>query len=600
MLAPLEEVRFEELKRTATVYFRDLRKDSSTGQKSGPWHSGTPRFTTSPGISRSRNRSDAGFKQRSDGPFPRRGPRIISLEPEPQDTSRSATLELGPRKRRRSATPENYENVVKTARFASKQIEALDYRYVKILGYGGYGITILYEMTPIEGKRRFVVIKAPLEKDINAKVKDRVDKERQMLANFEGAKHITQAHSWPEGLQELLNERDGTDAADLGLYIILDYHRRGDLQNATQKFVDAHERRRKESKEPVERPLLPNRLLWHMFDCLLKGVIDMACPPIDRKNYADEERGLIKESALLPETTTNYIHFDLSPDNVLVGDPDQPEEQNPRHPIVPPLLISDLGLSMDINDGIRQDPIRIWKTRERGKELYYTPEQFTSEWDHVETLPADLQPTGARIAGNYTWKTNLFQVGMIMWSMITLRWNPQPLLAWALDDDDQQTYTRTYGGWLTRNPRLSSVDDNLRRLVAECMIEDPARRPEVGYVHETIQEALSITDDQEKIKLRTFVDKFYCDPPEPIRVPDLMLRAWLENRFWADRRRAPEYYLRRAPDVPANEDPREAPGGQGGAREGVADQGSVQNQGNAPSNDSRWNESRSPPEYHSE
>ncbi|KAK0735165.1 hypothetical protein B0T26DRAFT_671343 [Lasiosphaeria miniovina] len=517
-----------------------------------------------------------------------------------QDRPRSATLESGSRKRRRSATPEDYVNVVKTARFASKQIEALDYRYVKILGHGGFGITILYEMTPIEGKRRFVVIKAPLEKEIDAKVKDSVGQERQMLAvrghtpphhmphrclqrfielicwvdwqNFEGAKHIIQAHSWPEGLQELINERDGTDAADLGLYIISDYYRRGDLQKAVQKFVDAHETRRKEGREPVGRPLLPNRLLWHMFDCLFKGVVGMAYPPIDRKYYADGARGLIEEYSLLSEPTTNYIHFDLSLDNVLVGDPDQPGEQNPRHPIVPPLVISDFGLSMDINDRIRQDLIRIWNTRMRGKELYYTPEQFTSEWDHVETLPAGLQPAGARIAGNYTWKTNLFQVGM----------NPPRPLAWALDDEDQQPYIRTYGSWLTRNLRLSLVDDNLRRLVAECMIEDPARRPEVGYIHERIQEALSATDDQEKTGLRRFVDKFYGDPPEPIRAPDLMLRAWLQNRFWADRRRAPEYYLRRAPDAPANEDPREAPRGQGGAQEqGATGQGGAQEQGAA-------------------
>ena len=75
----------------------------------------------------------------------------------------------------------------------------------------------------------------------------------------------------------------------------------------------------------------------------------------------------------------------------------------------------------------------MWMSRESGKQLWYSPvcphyqkaharelnvrlqEQFTTEWKHVTRYP----PLSAKVAGKYSWKTNMFQLAQVMWCLIT-------------------------------------------------------------------------------------------------------------------------------------------------------------------------------------
>ncbi|AEO59307.1 hypothetical protein MYCTH_2307508 [Thermothelomyces thermophilus ATCC 42464] len=86
--------------------------------------------------------------------------------------------------------------------------------------------------------------------------------------------------------------------------------------------------------------------------------------------------------------------------------------------------------------------------RRRAKLSYYTPEQFTNEWDYVYAnhTPWSM-PTQPDIAGNLGWRNNLFQIGLVMLSLITNCYPPlppyparvyvPPLEVAHLDDDDE-------------------------------------------------------------------------------------------------------------------------------------------------------------------
>jgi len=139
---------------------------------------------------------------------------------------------------------------------------------------------------------------------------------------------------------------------------------------------------------------------------------------------------------------------------------------------------------------------------------------FTEEWDYVHDFPHTMKPP-ALVAGNLTYKTNLYQLGQTMWNIITLRESPEcpvphVMVGWkgvrSLSTDNPTGKGKiSYGGWLLQDEtsprraaagaeplqtrsRFEQVDYSLRKLVVGCMMLDPADRPSLEEIEACIIE----------------------------------------------------------------------------------------------------------------
>jgi len=116
------------------------------------------------------------------------------------------------------------------------------------------------------------------------------------------------------------------------------------------------------------------------------------------------------------------------------------------------------------------------------------------------------------VAGVYTWKTNLWGIANVMWSLITQHEPPDmpiPELVTAEPGWTGQGVRRsrtgafsvprvwTYGNLLRKPetcPRrervIDAVDEDLRTLVMRCMMDDPIDRPDLDELRMVIDAKL--------------------------------------------------------------------------------------------------------------
>ena len=191
-------------------------------------------------------------------------------------------------------------------------------------------------------------------------------------------------------------------------------------------------------------------------------------------------------------------------------------------------------------------------------------EQFTEEWDWVKNYPRE-KPETTGTAGEYSWRTNLFHIGLTMQSLITLHAPPHRPKAWrykwtpledpsedsepgpdpfghdtqrkkltlkiARDAQGKATRAKTkepplgpgerwaysYGWPLRMKPFVDGVDKLLLKLVWRCLSHKPTDRPSLeelmGFV-EAMEEQIAThapkTRDQDK---QDHVDPLLNQPP---------------------------------------------------------------------------------------
>ncbi|CZR55069.1 uncharacterized protein PAC_04955 [Phialocephala subalpina] len=151
--------------------------------------------------------------------------------------------------------------------------------------------------------------------------------------------------------------------------------------------------------------------LWKMFECLVDGVCAMHCgiDPIIPDTLEDEDVFLLGKE----DEWKNIIHFDIKPDNILIGDRDGKHN-------TPVLKFGDFGKSEQYGPTEKADMSDEMKFnreewRKNGTETYFAPEQFSEEWDYLGWETSE-------IAGNYSSdKTNIFGVGILMYMLATLQ-----------------------------------------------------------------------------------------------------------------------------------------------------------------------------------
>ncbi|KAI0850803.1 hypothetical protein F5Y00DRAFT_260254 [Daldinia vernicosa] len=186
--------------------------------------------------------------------------------------------------------------------------------------------------------------------------------------------------------------------------------------------------------------ILPNRILWSIFLCLIRACIGMAWPPPGPDVGPEQTRS---------GDPTTLAHNDMHDENLVFGDLDSSD-----HSLVPVLKLIDFGESVELPAGADESRLN---------------ENNVNQHDRVLNLEAyRLDRYSRRNRGT---DKNILDVGVNMSQIIAQRGEVFPNGARAL----------------IRDPNVHpSLDPDLRLLVQRCVAVDPLNRPTLDELMELI------------------------------------------------------------------------------------------------------------------
>ncbi|KAI1103618.1 kinase-like domain-containing protein [Jackrogersella minutella] len=362
-------------------------------------------------------------------------------------------------------------------------------QYRRVLGWGGYGIVQLWSVIdPATGNVvRDVAIKfGSSGKDSAANA---TRNEIMWMRYFRNAEHIIQL-AW------LRN----ASYAEIGTLYNREDAERPTIVMEAEKFSmrelinNINASKMYQYLNPADTAnhkvgFIPSRILWRMFLCLARGIIGMAYPPPSWLPGSEEYRESVNAQGIVDELPQTIVHFDLDPQNVLVGDVDlmAPDEE---HRISPLIKIADLGLMTDW-DSMNMPYAKMYAIR-KGKTNYYAPEQR----DRTRAANDEY------VIGH---PLNVWAIGLTMFNLLTLRhpnasnWKPSNCTLPTKNSSETKILT---WGWqiipdengTTDDEYIDAYDLRLRQLIALCMADHTAHRPDLATLLTTIEAGIQAAD----------------------------------------------------------------------------------------------------------
>ncbi|GAW22573.1 hypothetical protein ANO14919_121130 [Xylariales sp. No.14919] len=216
---------------------------------------------------------------------------------------------------------------------------------------------------------------------------------------------------------------------------------------------------------------IPNAILWRFLLCLVRMCIGLAYPPTSINQLKDLPAPITEvipdDEAVKPR---RVVHFDFDPRNIFIGKIGVGKE----HDLTPLLKLGDFGLAAEVL--FEKEDFYYERFRHYGKRGYYAPEQFSIDWDFIEPDSGTIHEHP--VAGNYGIHTNLWAVGLVMETLITLCHPGSPPRPRLVVPQPPQGQYITYAGHL-QNAAYSDVDRDLIELVMRLEAHEPARRPKL-------------------------------------------------------------------------------------------------------------------------
>ncbi|KAK4191044.1 hypothetical protein QBC35DRAFT_538917 [Podospora australis] len=407
-------------------------------------------------------------------------------------------------------------------------------------------------------------------------------------------------------------------------FMALEFLKLGNLHNAIIELV-------------ARNIHLPSDILWEVWYCMVSGLADMEYPTKDynREPQPPELRYYLAPPLDGSTPGSEMVHFDIDPKNVLIGSSLDVLQGNPHnHPIVPVLKIGDFGRVEKVNEGYRDLGSYLWRKRNPAKHHYVTPEQFTGEWDYIDQNP-NYSDQPHETAGQYTWKTNLWQAAMAsnflsrqtMATLITRKNPPSPPTPTQVSIPNAFRYVRsnhpdpivvniypnqrgvpervlwTYGAHLHPgiSPEMEAVDPHLWWLLMECLAYKPYHRP--GW-YELLDRTNKRLNDMRRARSRAGLSGPPDESPveEPAEVVGWEQLPFMVQPQWSRRqlKRIIDQWLhspRPQPPQPGGGAPGGPPGGGPGGGGGTGGSGGPDddNGGEGPSNPLRRPAQTPPP-----
>ncbi|RYP55712.1 hypothetical protein DL771_012453 [Monosporascus sp. 5C6A] len=400
------------------------------------------------------------------------------------------------------------------------------WHYKKVLGYGGNGLACHYRVEGGQADGQDVAVKVQIKGWRSSSLK----REQEMMRKLTHSKHIIQEVprdrigkrarkripvDWTSldssdeydssGDDDVppLPQKVVTRRKDLPIRVIDDKHSRWDRTPPISakkpsppdeknfivlEFAEHGDLNNFMGKMNTQGGGMPLRIHWNWWLCLVKQCVAMAYYPRkfhpDRFNANGQDLDEIVPDASISWRKKNMVHFDFDVFNVFMGGLTPGDDQ---HSIIPVLKLADFGLAEEIKPQKRDTYYLAY--RRLAKWAYYAPEQFGAEW---EFIPADRNGSNIcdeRVAGNYGSHTNVYCAALVMISVITGCYPPQPPLRAIMMLDDG-TEIVSYGSFLLDETVWSMFDFELRWILARCLAHYPDQRPSV---EELLQNALANT-----------------------------------------------------------------------------------------------------------
>ncbi|EKD18528.1 uncharacterized protein L3040_007449 [Drepanopeziza brunnea f. sp. 'multigermtubi'] len=254
---------------------------------------------------------------------------------------------------------------------------------------------------------------------------------------------------------------EGLDDEWDGVYIRMfqEYCSLGSLEQLLMRRID------------LQKPF-KETTLWIILNCLVDGLMALEFGSEDpNQPFAD---------------WVPIVHLDLKPDNVMLA-----EIQDGLHSL-PILKLIDFGSAgfIDPNNPPSDEDLERWRLM--GTEDYYTPEQFTEEWDFKDFK-------ASKIAGAYGPCTNVWGIGVIMFQLLTLSNNPpdhkQPFLpqSSAGNSDGILNGAPAVGNTYGNDMRAYSYSKSLVDTIFECLYETPGLRPSIAGLKQRIGDGFALS-----------------------------------------------------------------------------------------------------------
>ncbi|CAP62227.1 uncharacterized protein PODANS_5_11883 [Podospora anserina S mat+] len=396
-----------------------------------------------------------------------------------------------------------------------------DFRLVKVLGWGGLGVASMYDAVGKDNKMLRVVCKIDIFPHYPC-----IPREVKAHLMTAGAKHVMQQvilqaeggisdaainrlgniarqtaagvdMTMPTSIDNRGRKRkrdpkhgDGNDdfevieAVPIGEFEELDLNEiKHDMKVDARKELDTNQRvlfiqfmNRGRLDDHICRAAMtrrpfPTLVLWQVFD-LFRGVIGMAYP-----------------EAFMP--------WDVDPSKVPV--PEVSETARGLRPLEP-YDNRDTMVHYDI------DPLN-------------RKEQFSEEWDYINGNPRTIK---SETAGNFNWWTNLYQIALVIWQMVSLCHaelppSPEKMTIKMLDGTETTAYG--FGGYILNDKKFKHIDRDLRELINQCMLHVPAMRPTMEQLENLLRSKTNIQgvdpQNQEQVEAQRYCEWLFRETPAP-------------------------------------------------------------------------------------
>ncbi|KAK7423946.1 hypothetical protein QQX98_000818 [Neonectria punicea] len=410
--------------------------------------------------------------------------------------------------------------------FADEKFQGFKLKFLKLLGAGGYGAAALWKAHFEGGITKNIVIKVPVVDDFDAK------EERDWHQRYGGSRHTVQPFDLAKFAETArdkflsnnpevpLSYEDGSifDQSSWNA-LFIEHMNRGDLIDLLRKVCPRR---------------FPDRVLWGMWECLVKGAAAVAFQPTFTKKNQIFEQEMERAEAenrlgaflknLEEEEFTHDVHLDLDESNILIGDDDM-------HPNQPVFKFHDFGgfsYKMD-EEWKTHNEEWYWTRRTPAKPRRMTPEQVHEDWDELSTnvppeegvgrFVGDDLTQGNRIAGRFGVWTNIFSIAKTMEAIMTHMYIAHPFSTRSYTTIDGKTKALTYG-WRLNKPDYEDIDPLLREVVCRCLFEQPIDRPYIVSLLRTIEIRKQHAFKETAEDVKKFWQYYYApQPPELIQEP---------------------------------------------------------------------------------
>ncbi|KAI1417187.1 kinase-like domain-containing protein [Hypoxylon sp. FL1857] len=222
------------------------------------------------------------------------------------------------------------------------------YKFEGLIGRGAFGLTFrVVEKLGANRSRRLAIKRA-----LRPQQEDDLRNEIEWLKTLRGAEHIVRVLAFLDEPEPTTRSRRaqrtrkkdsqlnlrGSIVGITGPVVVLEYLENADIARLYERLVQ-HDQ------------LLPNRILWSFFLCLIRACVALAYPP----NAAEDEPNKLETIPTDGTAPSMIEHADLHTANVMISEAGGGFEE---HDIVPPLKFIDFGRTREGFQGVSDN---IWK-----------------------------------------------------------------------------------------------------------------------------------------------------------------------------------------------------------------------------------------------